>query len=297
MKDYMKIIALASIFVVVPLIVNSAANDLLILQNIGSYRFITQTKDPLTKKIVQIPGYTTRNAPGIIGGADHFDLDHVDTTYETDYESDAADLGVEVQVTQHAGSDSDKWLLHEIDKSFRTSLGIPGDSYGPRLIDGQTVLEFGAGGREYRWLSGTKVIRIEYTDLQLEKAEPLEVVRAYLAKHPSTLSTMSLRQLRSEESKTKWVKDEMDRRLWLGDKWVAVIQPSDSKLREKLKSMIDSMVVFLNYREKYFGIAAKDEKIALETALFQNNISTVQAKLTEYKSWWSANKSGTITLP
>jgi len=108
---------------------------------------------------------------------------------------------------------------------------------------------------------------------------------------------MTLSQLRSTENKINWIKDEMERRLWLGDKWAAIIQTSDPKLRDKLKSMTDSLVVFLNYREKYYGIAAKDDKIALETALFQNNVTAVQTKLTEYKGWWSAHKGDPITLP
>ena len=107
---------------------------------------------------------------------------------------------------------------------------------------------------------------------------------------------MTITQLRSTERKTKWIKDEMERRLWLADKWFAQIQSAEPKLRDKLKSMTDCMVVFLNYREKYYGIVSKNDKIVLETALLQYNASAVRSKLTEYKTWWTKNKENAINL-
>jgi len=268
--------------------------DYLILQDIGLYK--------LDKPEKMLPGEPPSGGPriydsaGAVAGTDHF-TDHIDKTYEVMYLGGDAFASPTVQVTQHAGVDSDKWLLHESDIDFRNYYGIPGGSYAVVPIDGNYVLEFGSAGWDYRWLSGNKVIKIQYHDSQMTKPEPLEVVKAYLAKHPSTIPAMTLTQLRSAENKTKWIIGEMERRLWLGDKWAAIIQPSDPKLRDKLKSMTDSMVVFLNYREKYYGISAKDEKIALDTALFQNNVSAIQAKLTEYKGWWSTHKGDSITLP
>ncbi|MDH4164750.1 MAG: hypothetical protein OEW15_18980, partial [Nitrospirota bacterium] len=163
----------------------------LILNDIGEYKY-------RPKRTTETYGNS-----GVLIPADHFDMDHNDTTYGARYVHPVTILGVEVQVTHHTDpADSIKWLLHEVDKSFRTSLGIPGESYGPRVIDGHTIMDFGAGGREYRWLSENKVIRIEYTDLQMEKPEPIEVVKAYLAKHPSTLAPITLKQLRSTENIT-----------------------------------------------------------------------------------------------
>jgi hypothetical protein len=153
--------------------VYAADTDYLLLQDISSYKFITQNRDPLTKKTITIPGYTTRTAPGVLAGADHFDIDHDDTTYETVYESDITDLGVRVQVTKHAGSDSDKWLLHEVDADFRNYYGIPGMAYTTRQVDSQTMLVAAVGGREYRWLSGNKVVVIKYHGSLTQKPEPL----------------------------------------------------------------------------------------------------------------------------
>jgi hypothetical protein len=256
----------------------------LILNDIGEYKY-------RPKRTTEIYGNS-----GVLIPADHFDLDHNDIAYGARYVHPVTILGVEVQVTMHSGADSDKWLLHEVEKSFRTSLGIPGDSYGPRQIDGQTILEFGAGGREYRWLSGTKVIRIEYTDLMMGKPEPIEVVKAYLAKHPSTMPILTLAQMRSAENKTIWIKDEMDRRLWLCDKWFMALQLGKAEQKDVLEKSVKNMEVFLNYREKYYGIASASEKQLLWEYLNTNNGTAIKNKLTEYKTWWSLNKGNPINL-
>lgn len=201
-----------------------------------------------------------------------------------------------VYVTQHVGVESDRWLLHELDSAFRDKFGIPHVSYYPWQIEGNTILIDAIGEREYRWVSGNKVVMIEYRGSLSSTPEPFDVVRAYLSKHPSTIPTMTLSQLRSSEGKATWIKEEMERRLWLADKWFAQIQPAEPKLRDKLKSMTDYMVVFLDYREKYYRIASKSDKIAFEAALFEYNASAARSKLTEYKTWWMKNKENTITL-
>lgn len=94
-------------------------SDYLIMQNIGGYVWKTQSKDFITGQLHSIPGYSVRSAAGILAGANHFDIDHTDTTYETRYINNVAEFGVEVQVTQHAGGDSDRWLLHEVEDGFR----------------------------------------------------------------------------------------------------------------------------------------------------------------------------------
>ena len=237
---------------------------------------------------------TAGDGPGMLAGVDHFYFDHKDRTFRISYFNLTTRVGPVIQVTQHAGSDSDKWLLHEIDMDFRTYYGLPGRSYGPRQIEGQTVLEDVAGGRNYRWLSGNKVIMIEYRDPQLTKHEPIEVVGAYLAKHPSTLPPIRLIDLRSAEYKAVWIKDEMERRLWLCDKWFVQLESDRSKLSSILKTIADHMVVFLDYREKYYGIQGKDDKIALTGYLSAKDETSIRNKLAGYKTWWNANKTKSI---
>jgi hypothetical protein len=232
---------------------------------------------------------------GKLAGADHFTDDHTDYACDIRYYTRAARLGVEVQVTKHSGSDSDKWLKHELDLEFRNYYGMPG--YYLKTIDGNAVYVYGAGGREYRWLSGNTVVIIEYRDAQLTKPEPLEIVQAYLAKHPSALSAVSMEEHFSKANKIIWMKDEMDRRLWLCDKWFMQLQLGKARESETLQESVKSMNVFLDYREKYFGIKTADEKNLLAGYLGANNGTGIKAKLTEYKNWWSVHKTDTITMP
>jgi hypothetical protein len=259
------------------------ASNYLIISDIGSF---VVSGDPSVGK-----------GPGILASANHFYRDHTDMVYEIDYFNLQTRVGPEVQITQHAGSDSDKWLLHELNRDFRNYYGIPGRSYGPRVINGQTILEDLVGGGHYRWISGSKVISIEYRDAQMTKPEPIEVIQAYLAKHPSTLTGMTLTQLRSTEYKTTWIKDEMDRRLWLCDKWFMQLQLKKIEEKQVYQESVKSMNIFLDYREKYYGMKAADEKNLLAGYLTQNNGTGIKAKLKEYKDWWVVNKDKQISIP
>lgn len=274
------------VVVIVTLLIGSLAfsqdlGNYLITEDIGSYKKITK-------------GGPTGNILAAVG---HFGLDHRDLSYGIAYVNDEHQVWVDVQVTQHAGSDSDRWLLHEVDVEFRNYYGLPGRSYGPRQIEGQTVLEDAAGGRNYRWMSGNKVIVIQYHDSQMSKPEPMEVVKAYLAKHPSTLPAITLQELRSPANKTVWIRDEMERRLWLCEKWFLQLQMGKVDLDETLESVVKSMVVFLDYREKYYGIKARDEKVALLTSLNQKDGTSIRNKLATYKTWWAVNRGRSISLP
>lgn len=256
-------------------------NNYLIIEDVGNYKKITKGGP----------------AGNILAAAGHFGLDHKDKSYGIAYVNDETQIWVNVRVTQHAGSDSDKWLLHELDMDFRNYYGLPGRSYGPRQIESQTILEDAAGGRNYRWISGNKVIVIEYHDSQMTKPEPIEVVKAYLAKHLSTLTAMKLAELRSPEMKTTWIKDEMDRRLWLCDKWFLYVQMGKAELSDILRTVVKYLTVFLDYRERYYGITSRDEKIKLMGYLDVKDGTAIKNKLTEYKTWWSVNKTKSISLP
>ncbi len=198
-----------------------------------------------------------------------------------------------VQVTQHAGSDSDKWLLHEVEDGYRDGemerLGLVTQGARLRDINGNKIISLRGSG--YSWISNNAVIEISYTDLYGTKPEPLEIIQAYLQKFPSTIpATLVLDQAHNEQ----WIKDEMDRRLWLGDKWIARIE-TVGDLNE-LSSVAKNLNVFLDYREKYYGIAATDEKKTLWEYQQAKNKAGIKAKLEEYKTWWTANKDSPINL-
>ncbi|MDH4231750.1 MAG: hypothetical protein OEW04_06940 [Nitrospirota bacterium] len=291
-----KVIAVIFILITVIAVTSYAQTptDYLILQDIDSYIFITQAKDFITGQPKTILGYSTRGGSGILAGVDHFSSDHTDTTYETDYINRTDRFDVEIQVTQHTGGDSDKWLMHEVERDFRTYYGLPDDSFVARQIDNNTIIGLSVAGWTYRWISGNKVIQIQYHDSQMEKPEPLEVVQAYLAKHPSTLPAITSADLRTSDNKTAWTKDEMERRLWLCDKWFEQLQTGKVDQKKALQESVRSMNIFLDYREKYYGLKAADEKSLLAGYLSANNEAGIKTKLQEYKAWWGANKSGSI---
>ena len=271
-------------------------SDYLILHDIGDYKFITQVKDFITGQMKIVPGYIERIAPGILAGADHFDLDHNDITYETDYVNRDIELAVEVQVTQHAGSGSDKWLLHEVEDAYRESsidkIGLITQGTRMRDINGNKILSLRGSG--YSWISNYKNIDISYTDFYGNKPEPLEIIQTYLNKFPSTIpSSLILDKAHDEQ----WIKDEFDRRLWLCDKWFQHLSEGKTELYDALKEVNDNLEVFLDYREKYYEIDAFDEKKTLSGYLVAKNEEAIRNKLEEYKEWWNENKSKPINLP
>ena len=88
----------------------------------------------------------------------------------------------------------------------------------------------------------------------------------------------------------------MERRLWLGDKWFYQLQLGKVQQGETFQQAAKSMNIFLDYREKYFGMKAIDEKNLLTGYLSQNNGTGIKAKLDEYKKWWAVNKGNAINL-
>jgi len=105
---------------------------------------------------------------------------------------------------------------------------------------------------------------------------------------------MTSDELRTSVNKTKWTKDEMDRRLWLCDKWFEQLQLGKTDQKTVLQEAVKSMNVFLDYREKYYGVKAAEEKDLLAGYLSNSSETNIKAKLQEYKTWWSINKSSTL---
>jgi hypothetical protein len=142
--------------------------------------------------------------------------------------------------------------------------------------------------------SNNVVVDIRYTDLQKTKPEPLEIVNAYLRKFPSTIPSTLVADRAHDE---QWIKEEMERRLWLCDKWFLQTQMGKVELNDALKTIVDHMNTFLDYRDKYYGIAASTEKNTLEGYLDKKDGTSIKTKLAEYKNWWNVNKTRSINLP
>ena len=238
----------------------------------------------------------TRGGPSgsVLAGAGHFGLDHQDKAYGIAYVNDQTEIWVDVQVTRHAGGESDKWLLHEVEDGFRRN---PEQDYFKgkiREVNNNRIITY-IRGTHYSWISNNVVVDIKYTDLQKTKPEPLVVVRSYLALHPSTI-TLTDAEIKSRAHNELWIKDEMDRRLWLGGKWMGKITNVGEDRKKILIRVVDHLNVFLDYREKYFGVAARNEKGVIDRLLQVVNKDAIEAKLNEYYQWWNQNKDGPINL-
>lgn len=286
------------IFCILPLIpANAAISDYLILNDIGAFR--AAQPQYFFKGEPPTGGPRISDSAGALASAYHF-TDHTDKTYIIMHiDNTGVKPSPEVQVTQHVGVDSDKWLLHELDMEFRNYYGIPSVAYTVRTINGNTIFVDAVGGRDYRWISGNKAIKIDYTALNNLSTipEPLEIVKAYLAKHPSSIKPITLQELRSAANVTKWIKDEMERRLWLCDKWSMQLQLGKVTQKETLKALVEHMTAFLYYRQKYYGISVTNDLTTLDTALRANDGATIKNKHSEYKLWWNAHKGASISLP
>jgi len=269
-------------------VLGAGVDDYLILKDIGLLK--------LSKLHKSLPGEPPIGGPRSYEGggvAGHFP-DHIDMTYEVDY-FDFTDVypSPTVYVTQHTGGDTDsKWLLHELEGSYRNS-NQPEKFRGMvRTVGASKIITYFKGTR-YTWLSNGVLVNISYYDPTLTKPEPTEILTAYLQKYPSTLPAITFDKAHDKQ----WLKKEIDRRLWLADKYLATIQPEDPKLHDKLDDMVQNMLVFLDYREKYYGVKAADEKTLLEEYLYDDKQASLIDRLTDYKTWWEANKSVEIALP
>ncbi|MEN6422755.1 MAG: hypothetical protein ABFD76_12505 [Smithella sp.] len=273
-------------------------NDCLVTNDIGKFTY-------------RVRNARLGNACGVVGGADHFKMDHVDSICNGKYsnlseirglpleEAEEKSLSVKVEVTQHTGGDSDRWLLHEVETSFRDSDNLeigPDEDAMIRTINNNKIFFYGGGVVGYRWINNNVIVNIQYTNLSGPKPEPIEVVKAYLAKFPSTI-TLADAELKASAHNVQWIKDEMERRLWLCDKWNAQYQAGGVKQADLIYNLVRSMNVFLNYRQKYYGVSAVADLNALFGYKQNNDLTSIQPKLTEYKTWWGKHKGNSISLP
>jgi hypothetical protein len=275
----MKKAILAIAILLIPITSSSQEiGNYLILQDIGPYKMM---------------GQGGGQGSGIISAAGHFRVDHTDKSYGALYFSETTEIGVKAEVTQHAGADSDTWMFHEVEDSFRDpdmeTLGLLTEGTVLRKIGTDKVFWIGLGGGSFMWLSNNVVVQVWYTDLQGTKPEPLEIVQAYLQMFPSTIPANLVLDKAHDE---KWIKDEMERRLWLCDKWFQQLDEGKTKQYKALSAVVnDHLDVFLDYREKYYGISAGEDQGILYQYLQAKNEAGIRKKLSEYKNWWSSNKT------
>lgn len=293
---FKRILFISLFFIMSPSLIFASVTDYLILQDIVPYKLFTG----ISGRVFSGPPskFSQTTTGGVLEAAGHFS--EGDDTYSASYtEAGGKWPFVKVVVTQHAGSDSDRWLLHEVEDAFRDSeietLGLLTDGAVMRRIGSHRVLGIGIGGGSFIWLNNNTVIKISYVDLQATKPEPIEVIQAYLVKFPSTI-TLTDAELKSNVHNVQWIKDEMERQLWLCDKWNVQFQAGKVTQYDLLQALVKSMTVFLNYRQKYYSITATDDINAFSVYLKNNDAASIQAKLSSYKAWWLANKARAISL-
>jgi hypothetical protein len=283
-------------FLINPILCHSAATDYLILEDIQQYHLFTGIKG----RVFSGPPfkYSQTATPGVLWAVGHLKSSH--ENYNASYTRPSSKWPfVKVEVTVHNDPDANKWVLHELDAAYRNYYGVPSLSYYPEQIDGNTILIIAVGGHDYRWISGNNVVQIEYSDGMMTLPEPLEVVKAYLRKHPSTLPSITLRDLRSDIGVAAWIKTEMDRRLWLCGKRIDLLlnETTADKDDPHLHDIGKDLDVFLDYRYKYFGKKADGEKQLIDGYLRANDISAIKTKLAEYQAWWVKHKEAAISVP
>lgn len=284
-----RLIFLFSVYIVFnPLTAFAAVSDFLILRDIDNYRLITQKKDMLTGKILDAQGYIIWRNPGIFAEASHFGLDHKDITYETSY--DKGGSIIDVQITQHQGSESDRWLLHEMEDRFRSEndLNLTYVSKNPLTdVDGNWIWHT---KDRYEWLSDYTVISIQVANPTDIEIEPLDLLKAYLKKFPSTIS-LTPDKIGRVSHTLKWLSDEMERRLWLCEKWLEQGEKSKTGHKNVLYEATKNIEIFLTYQHKYYkSDITENEKSLLKGYIDQNNESALMSKVKTYKNWLQANR-------
>lgn len=264
-----------------PDIIAAGASDYLILQSIGEYHNSGKGK--------------CGEGSGIIAATGHYGEDHSDLTCRTGYYNKGQDLAISIVVTQHAGSESDRWLLHEVEDGIRDSENLEEkihDGGGIREIDGNKIFYYSHptwGGGYYRWISNTKkVVYINYSGNK-GKPEPLEVVRAYLQRFPSSI-TYTDAYIKSRAHNEEWLRDEMERRIWLSEKWMGLIKAQSKP--EELDRVRKHLEVFLKYREKYLGVKVTQKEVeGLERVEESGDVVGMEGKVKGYREWWESNRS------
>jgi hypothetical protein len=152
----------------------AGVTDYLILQDIGSFNL----DKPEKMFAGESPSGGPRTFNGAVAVSGHFDADHIDTTYEVMYfDFSRTYYSPTVKVSQHAGADSDKWLLHEMEGVLRAP---EKDKLGRRDIGAAYrkvgTAEIFKNGPNYYWISNNITVEIECMNLKI-KQEPMQLSR------------------------------------------------------------------------------------------------------------------------
>ena len=186
----------------------------------------------------------------------------------------------------------DQWLLHEVEDGFRDSNLLEDHVHNEtiiRNISGNSIIYFEYGGRVYSWLSVNNVV-IKIDGGAVTNPEPIEIVQAYLAKYPSTIMLTNA-ELKSHAHSVLWLRDEMERRVWLAEKWVPLAKTDASKI----DNVVKSLKIFLKYREKYLGKSAKTDLADDYKFKQAGDVASLEKKVISLRKWWNDHKTDSLS--
>lgn len=174
---------------------------------------------------------------------------------------------VRVEVREYADA---SWLAHNVEGQLRHTAG--GGRLG-ELSETAVVADGGAlclNGVDSRcwWVNGSRVVAVS-------GGAPQQVMSAYLKSLPPTASAFT--------ADDAWAHDEMARLLDGARRRLELSAQSGE--RDQLPWINRELGTFLQYRDKYYGVAATDERLQLSKALQEQDDALLHSKLAEYQDW------------
>lgn len=193
----------------------------------------------------------------------------------------------------------DRWLLHELEDRYRDAENMNAtldDNVSLKKIGKNALFAYRTGGvRTYTWIADKNVlVEIRFPSYTQSTPEPMEVIKAYLAKFPSMI-TLKDADLKSKAHSEAWIRNEMEHRLWLCTQWLTPGVLGKVEKNDALMDAVEQLFTFLDYREKYFGIRSISEKELLLGFRDEGNMPAIREKLSEYSTWWNEYKVIDIT--
>jgi hypothetical protein len=236
-----------------------------------------------------------------------------DRSLRTSYIDTAREVGVQVTISTYADP---TWVLHEFTGgSCGGSSDLAGEA-GRRYFQYVTVGPDATGGH-VAWASGqATLVAIEFTlgGPNRSPETPTEIVDAYLALYPSTLSDSLADAIGHCRA---WVPDEMRRLLEYAARDLTLArtpQPADPGVRVRWHGLREDVLRWLGrfseYRERFyaggdhrqFAREMLDARFAYgdpgtETLDVERYLQLLEARLNEFQSWWTAHQNDPVILP
>jgi len=268
---------------------DAIVSDYLVLENIGPYK-----QAPKSEFMGIEFQSDKRNLREVDITTERFTDEFGETykSYKTRYHSNSVSPFIVVEVKEYTFSD---WTVnHKMQYPFRDKnkerIGLSLPEAQVISIDGTYILSI--KGKRYSWSRGNKIIDITCPETDCSEIEPTEIIHAYLQKFPAAqrLPFGWIRDVLGPDQTRRWIHDEMSFRLSSANFRFQDVLPKEMAV------VVDHLVVFLDFRERYFGIPSEAEKQDLiqcclpkeeDTAgIHLERRSELAKRIQEYQRWW-----------